>query len=116
MADLHAGLYHLRTSKPINAALNQHKEYCIHSLHRKFGNRDPEAIRKMVSSKMMDGIKFVDCGIIKKCEVCLAGKFSRIPFPKCSKSSLAAPMDLIHTDVCGPMRTGSVSGKRYFVT
>lgn len=117
VADMRSGLYYLRTQDSINTAVNhKHNEHCIHSLHQKFGHRDPEAIRSMVSANMMDNLKLVECGIIQKCEVCLQGKFARLPFPKKSNSQSVAPGDLVHTDVCGPMRTGSASGKRYFVT
>lgn len=36
--------------------------------------------------------------------------------PKKSFSELSGVLDLIHMDVCGPMRTATLSGKRYLVT
>ena len=118
MAELRSGLYYLNSPNQVYTAVKkeEHNENCIHSWHRKFGHRDPEAIRKWCSKGLMDGIKVVDCGIVQTCEVCLEGNFSRLPFPKCSESKSTAPIQLIHTDVCGPMRTGSVSGNRYFIT
>lgn len=50
-----------------------------------------------------------------KCEICLRGKMTRIPFPKRSerKSEL---LDLIHSDPCGPMRIQSAGKAKYFIT
>lgn len=116
-AKMESGLYYLRQPNTVQVAVEKrHNEHCIHSLHRKFGHRDPDAIRKMCAEGLMDDIKLIECGIKQTCEVCFKGKFSRLPFPRKSVSSSAEPLELIHTDVCGPMRTGSVSGKRYFVT
>lgn len=118
VGELQSGLYHLKSPDTIYTAAEKrtHNENCIHSLHIKFGHRDPEAIRKLISSKLMDEIKLVDCGIKQTCEVCLKGKFSRLPFPKMSESRSSDPVTLVHTDVCGPMRTGSARGNRYFAT
>lgn len=39
-----------------------------------------------------------------------------MPFPKQSSSKSKSVLDLIHSDVCGPMQTNSPSGKRYVLT
>jgi transposase InsO family protein len=49
------------------------------------------------------------------CEPCLLGKQTRKPFPS-SKRESSGPMELIHTDVCGPMQTKTPGGNRYFVS
>ena len=41
---------------------------------------------------------------------------TRKPFPKKSESKTTEILDLIHTDVCGPMQTVTPGGKRYFMT
>lgn len=64
---------------------------------------------------MVDGIKIEDCGIKEQCEVCLKAKQTRLPFPK-STSDSNNVLDLVHTDVCGPMQTATMSGKRYLLT
>jgi hypothetical protein len=47
---------------------------------------------------------------------CIRGKQTQTPFPKESSSRATEVLELIHTDVCGPMRIQSLSGSRYFVT
>jgi len=41
---------------------------------------------------------------------------TRKPFPKKSESRAEAVLDLLHTDVCGPMQTTTPSGNKYFMT
>src|SRR6218665_135085 len=41
---------------------------------------------------------------------------TRKPFPKKSESKTDEILDLIHTDVCGPMQTTTPGEKRYFMT
>lgn len=49
-----------------------------------------------------------------KCESCLQGKISRLPFHT-SETKTTRPCELIHADTCGPMEVPSVGGSRYFV-
>ncbi|KAI3814106.1 hypothetical protein L1987_18851 [Smallanthus sonchifolius] len=46
---------------------------------------------------------------------CLSGKLTKVPF-SCIGQMAKDLLGLIHTDVCGPFRTMSRSGERYFVT
>jgi hypothetical protein len=43
------------------------------------------------------------------------GKQTRRQFEK-SKFSATRPLELIHTDICGPITPDSFSGKEYFIT
>src|ERR1700737_5265919 len=38
------------------------------------------------------------------------------PFPLASSHRATAPLQLIHTDLCGPMRVTSLGGAKYFVS
>lgn len=115
VADTTNELYVLRQPDTIYA-VRAHNDKCIHELHRKMGHRDPAAIRKMISDGSIENIEIIECGIKEVCDVCMKGKMSRLPFPKKSMNESSAVLDLIHTDVCGPMRTATPSGKRYLVT
>ena len=44
------------------------------------------------------------------------GKHSRSPFPKKSSRVTTKPLELVHSDVCGPMSVDSIGGSRYFIT
>lgn len=49
------------------------------------------------------------------CDICTKCKMTRMPFPKESKR-VTSKLELIHTDVCGPIRVASHSGARYVIT
>ena len=49
------------------------------------------------------------------CEDCIIGKQHRRSFPPSMTPKSAAPLQLVHTDVCGPQRVASHSGCVYFV-
>lgn len=62
------------------------------------------------------------CGVVfqgeaqSKCEACLKGKLTAESFPKASTSRATQPLQLIHSDVCGPLPVASWGGARYLVT
>lgn len=49
------------------------------------------------------------------CDICLRGKMTRTPFPKGS-DRVTEPLEIVHSDVCGPMRTESNGKAKYCVT
>lgn len=49
------------------------------------------------------------------CEICIAGKMCRTPFPKGSNKTTKV-LEILHTDVCGPMKVNSNGGNKYFIT
>ncbi|KAJ0590261.1 putative RNA-directed DNA polymerase [Helianthus annuus] len=50
------------------------------------------------------------------CEGCISGKHARKPFQKKMVWQATEPLQLVHSDICGPMRTESIGGCRYFIT
>ena len=50
------------------------------------------------------------------CEACAMGKQHRLPHPPSTTPPAATPLELLHTDLCGPMSTDSLGGSRYFMT
>ncbi|KAL0310593.1 UNVERIFIED_CONTAM: Retrovirus-related Pol polyprotein from transposon TNT 1-94 [Sesamum angustifolium] len=49
------------------------------------------------------------------CEACLQGKQHKKPFPSGTSWRVKTVLELIHTDVYGPMRTPSHEQNRYFI-
>lgn len=112
-------LYRVNTiTERAKAAMDseKHGENCYHIWHRRFGHRDTKAIKDLVKKDLVSGLKIRDCGLESICGHCLEGKMARKPFPKESEKKTRAILDLIHTDVCGPMQTESPAGKRYVMT
>ena len=107
-------LYKLRQVDKRISVVSGVRSECIHSWHQLLGHRNIEAIKLM--SKLADGVKIKGCNCKFTCEVCIRGKMARMPFPQKSLTTSKNVMDLVHTDVCGPMQTVTPGGKKYFVT
>ncbi|UYV81409.1 hypothetical protein LAZ67_20001109 [Cordylochernes scorpioides] len=50
------------------------------------------------------------------CVQCIQGKLTETPFPKKTEYRATETLQLVHSDICGPLPTNSLSGKRYFIT
>lgn len=112
-------LYKIIKNEVANLTVNtegKHNKNCQHVWHRKFGHRDPESIIGLESKLLATGIKVQDCTIREQCEFCLQGKMARKPFTKESSSKSNAILDLIHTDVCGPIETVTPGNNRFILT
>ena len=119
-ARMFSELYELKTvekTSAVNEAINTgHADNCQHSWHRRFGHRHPVAVKELAEKGLATGIRIKDCGTRETCECCIKGKMTRIPFPKEATNRTRLILDLIHTDVCGPMQTMTPGNKRYILT
>ena len=50
------------------------------------------------------------------CEPCLAGKLHRGPIPKTATHRASRPLELVHSDVHGPLPVATRQGWRYWVS
>lgn len=94
--------------------MNQHRYASIRGI--RLGHRDPMVIKKLNSNGLATGVNMIDCGTKQFCDSCLRGKMTRIPFPQVSNSRTQATLDLVHSDICGPMQTVTPSGNKYMLT
>ncbi|GKD09674.1 retrovirus-related pol polyprotein from transposon TNT 1-94 [Tanacetum coccineum] len=51
----------------------------------------------------------------KTCEGCMIGKQAKLPFPTGKAKRAEDVLELIHADLCGPMRMESLAGSKYFL-
>ena len=82
--------------------------------HRRLGHFNFHGLKILHQKSMMKylpEIKEID-GV---CEGCMLGKQHRQPFPSGKAWRAKEPLELVHTDVCGPMRTPSHERNRYFI-
>lgn len=84
------------------------------SWHKRLGHLNISDLREAERKKTVIGLTRKDLGDEPECDICLKGKMHRSPFPKKSTRE-SCMLDLIHSDVCGPMRVASMSGAKYFV-
>ena len=67
-----------------------------------------------VKKQLIVGVDVIDKSQVTSlpfCEACVQGKQTRKPF-----HGSAEVLQLVHSDVCGPMSVASLGGARYFVT
>lgn len=84
---------------------------CVHEWHRIMAHRNLNDIKQMKKH----GLDIKPCECDDDCEPCLMGKMSRKKFPKKS-SETKAVLDVVVSDVCGPMQVETMTRKRYFIT
>ncbi|KAG8503616.1 hypothetical protein CXB51_001792 [Gossypium anomalum] len=82
--------------------------------HQRLGHAKFKSMAQMVNKEMVENfIKTVQ--IEDLCEVCQMGKQARLPFPANTTWRASSKLELVHSDVWGPMRTESLNGNRYFI-
>ena len=122
MAPMEANLYQMELKKVNGAEVSTlaHTSAKHHSLelwHKRLGHLNVKSVRSLQG--MVIGL---DLGKSPpnvesfECEGCVEGKQARQPFPKDGASRATKPLELVHSDVCGPMKTLSIGGARYFLT
>ncbi len=65
---------------------------------------------------MVDGMNLKEVLLHHICEGCIKGKHQRTSFPKDGTTKASQLLEIVHIDVCGPMRTALHGGARYFLT
>ena len=69
--------------------------------HLRLGHINLERIRRMVTGGLLSPL---DVTTLPVCEPCLEGKMTMRPF-KAKGYRAKEVLDLVHTDICGPMST-----------
>jgi transposase InsO family protein len=84
--------------------------------HERFGHLGEQNLNQLSKKKLVDGLPNLDLVPVQPCGGCLAGKQHKHPFN--SKPSVRAkqPLQLIHSDLCGPMQTPSLGKALYFLS
>lgn len=82
--------------------------------HHRLGHPSSASVRRLQNYNLVHGLPR-SLGEVT-CEDCVAGKQARTSFPKHKAKRAAEMLDLVHTDVCGPMEETSIGGARYFAT
>lgn len=91
------------------------KNGAIELWHRRLGHLNKRSVYFLQS--MVSGMTLgKDESSMPFCEGCVQGKQHRASFPKDVGTRATKPLEIVHSDVCGPMRTTSMGGARYFVT
>ncbi|GBP61401.1 Retrovirus-related Pol polyprotein from transposon TNT 1-94 [Eumeta japonica] len=101
----------LKSEKVLAAAVKSAEVVQWHRL----GHVNSNDLQKMKNGAV-EGVSYDTKADIQKsnCEVCCEGKQARLPF-KLAPHRRNKVLDLVHSDLCGPMEVRSVGQARYFL-
>src|SRR3954470_15460277 len=80
--------------------------------HCRLGHIGVKRMKKLHSDGLLESVYFESLEI---CEACLMGKMTKTPFSGMMERATDL-LEIIHTDVCGPMSVASRGGYRYVLT
>lgn len=79
--------------------------------HARLGHIGQDRMARLARAGLLGPLAKVN---LPTCEHCLAGKSTRKPFGKATRAE--TPLQLIHSDICGPMNVKERHGRSYFLT
>jgi hypothetical protein len=80
--------------------------------HCRLGHIGVKRMKKLHSDRLLESLDFES---FDTCEPCLMGKMTKTPFSKIMERATDL-LEIIHTNVCGPMSILTHGGYRYFLT
>ena len=82
--------------------------------HKRLGHFNYDSLKLMYIKQLVEDMPAVNKNQ-EVCEVCQLGKQQKLPFPSKNSWRASEKLQLIHTDVCGPISEASLNGSRYFL-
>lgn len=83
--------------------------------HKRFCHLNFQGLKLVKERGMVNGLPNIEA-TTEVCEECVMGKQYQNSFPRRSTWKAKAPLEIVHTDICGKMPTPSLSHHRYFLT
>uniref|UniRef100_H3H7U1 Integrase catalytic domain-containing protein n=1 Tax=Phytophthora ramorum TaxID=164328 RepID=H3H7U1_PHYRM len=84
--------------------------------HLRLGHIGHGGLDAIVKKSYGVGIDMTSVKQWELCDGCALGKQTRVSYMKSSPNCAKQVLEVVHSDVCGPMQTPTFGGKRYFVT
>ena len=84
--------------------------------HHRLGHLNPKSMKTGQIHKLLEGIPSRPFKYISVCEGCIYGKQCRQKFARNNNKKTERPLQVVHSDLCGPMQTTSLDGNRYFIS
>ena len=91
-------------------------DIAIELWHQRLGHSSIERIQEMVRKGLVSGINLDTVKVTDVCRGCAMGKSHRLPFQPIGSVRARRPLEIVHSDLVGPMKTSSLSGSKYFMT
>jgi hypothetical protein len=107
-------LYHLDCEPVVRASVAKSDKTDL--WHQRLGHVNGAQLKEMVQKGLVNGLDGISQAAQEFCEGCVKGKMNRKPFKPIGEIRSTRKLQLVHSDVCGPMQTESLGGHKYFVT
>jgi len=108
VAERKGNLYIIKNIEIANLAT---KEIKLQTLHKRLGHQNYKLIKFIAKRENLQ----LEDNEEEICASCVKGKMARKPFKQAPIKEREF-LDLIHTDIAGPLEQKSIGGSRYFVT
>ena len=72
-------------------------------------------MKEIATKQLMKGVSILKFEELSFCESCTEGKMHRKSFDSVGEVHSTRKVQCVHSNVCGPMPTESIGGKKYFV-
>lgn len=82
--------------------------------HRRYGHLNAASLSSLHKNNMVLGLNLKGKEDVVDCKTCFRGKMTVLPFPNTTVRS-KEKLELIHSDICGPMKNKSLGHYSYFV-
>ncbi|KAA0059177.1 integrase [Cucumis melo var. makuwa] len=83
--------------------------------HARLGHVSYSKLKTIINKSMLKGLPQLDIREDMVCACCKYGKAHQLPFKE-SKFRAKQPLELVHSNVFGPVKQSSIGGMRYMVT
>lgn len=115
MADRIGDLYFIRENEATAGAACEERVRGLALWHQWMGHLNKRCLLEMVKARVVEGIELKSNDIDSSCEICIKGKQIKAPFLETHRRA-SRKLEIVHADLCGPMRTISKGGAKYFMT
>ena len=108
------GLYKLDVTRKAHHALTSTTMPTKILWHQRYGHINHPDLLLLQKNNMVEGLPMLKNKNVA-CDRCALGKMHKDEFPSNPNKKKRDVLDLVHTDVCGPMQTRSLGGAFYFL-
>ena len=108
------GLYKLDVTSKAHHALTTTTMPTKNLWHQRYGHINHHDLLLLQKQHMVEGLPMLKNENFA-CEACALGKMHRAEFPSNTVRKKIDVLDLVHTDICGPLQTRSLGGAFYFL-
>lgn len=110
------GLYVVKFEKKIEESLIAETTQKAVEWHRKLGHLSIKNIKKLIDMSTGINLNKVDLDQLNSiCDVCMQAKQTRLPFGN-NRYRATRPLEILHTDICGPIDPMTWDEKKYVLT